>query len=89
MGKLGEISANLGWLPLREHDSHSGIDRIKNSFNTIPMGGCVKSCTDYPRSKVPMGEARQKQPKPGDFKISNKECRIECTHLLEWYSMNF
>ena len=56
-GKLVKMCADLGWLPLREHDSHN---HVKNSFNTIPIGGCVQSCTDYLRSEVPMGEARQK-----------------------------
>jgi len=36
-----------------------------------------------------MGEARQKQPKPGDCEIGDRQCSIECTRLLEWYSMNF
>jgi hypothetical protein len=64
-GESMAISTYLDGFRCTNDDSCSGIDSIKKSSNTIPIGGWVQSCSNYCLSEVPMGEARQIQPKPG------------------------
>jgi hypothetical protein len=82
-GKVRQISANLDGFRCMNNDSYSGIDPFKNLSSAIPIGGCIQSCSNYHQSEVPMGKARQKQPKTGDCRIGDSYCRIERTRLLE------
>jgi hypothetical protein len=77
------ISADLDGFYCTNNDSYSGIDHVRNSSNTIPIGGCIQSCSNYCQSEVPMGKARQKQPKTRGCRIGNSYSRIERTCLLE------
>jgi hypothetical protein len=49
MGKVRQILADLDGFRCTNDDSCSGIDRVKNSSNAIPIGGCVQSCSNYRR----------------------------------------
>ncbi len=85
MEKVRQISVDLDGFHCTNNDSCSGIDPVKNSSYTSPIGRCVQSCSNYCQSEVSMGNARQKQPKTRDCRISNSYSRIECTCLLEWH----
>ncbi len=65
MGKVRQVSADLDGFRCTNDDSYSGIDPFKNSSNAIPIGRCVKSCSNFRQSEISLGKARQKQQEPG------------------------
>ena len=75
-GESWAISANLDIFGCTNNDCYSSIDHIKKSSNTIPIGGCIQSCSNDHQSEVPIGKARQKQPKTGDCRIGKSYSKI-------------
>ncbi len=71
MGKVWQISADFDGFHCTDDDSYSGIDPFKNSSNATPIDGCIKSCRNYCRSEVSMGEAKQNNSqKPGTAELA-------------------